>query len=39
MTIKRVYDGDGGEYIVIISEDGVFVGHEKKTIRKAYYQN
>jgi len=31
MTIKRVYDGNGGEYIVIISEDGIFVGHEKKS--------
>jgi len=30
MTIKRIHDGNGGEYIVIISEGKVFLGHEKK---------
>jgi len=29
-TIKRIRDGNGGEYIVIISEGKVFLGHEKK---------
>jgi len=30
MTIKRISDGKGGEYTVIISEGKVFLGHEKK---------
>jgi len=30
MTIKRISDGNGGEYIVIISGEKVFLGHEKK---------
>jgi len=30
MTIKRIYDGNGGEYVVIISDGKVFIGHEKK---------
>ena len=31
MTIKRISDGKGGEYIVIISGEKVFLGHEKKS--------
>ena len=31
MTIKRIYDGNGGEYVVIISDGKVFLGHEKKS--------
>lgn len=31
MTIKRIYDGNGGEYIVIISDGKVFLGHERKS--------
>ena len=30
MIIKRISDGIGGEYIVIISDGKVFLGHEKK---------
>ncbi len=32
MTIKRIHDGNGGEYIVIISEGKVFLGHERKAV-------
>ena len=30
MTIKRISDRNGGDYIVIISGEKVFLGHEKK---------
>jgi len=30
MTIKRISDGKGGEYTVIISDGKIFLGHEKK---------
>jgi len=30
MTIKKISDGKGGEYTVIICEEKVFLGHEKK---------
>ena len=32
MTIKRIYDGNGGEYVVIISDGKVFLGHERKSV-------
>ena len=31
MTIKIICDGNGGEYVVIISEGKVFLGHERKS--------
>jgi len=31
MTIKRIHDGNGGEYVVVISDGKVFLGHEKKS--------
>ena len=30
MTIKRIHDGNGGEYVVIVSDRKVFIEHEKK---------
>ncbi len=30
MIIKKIYDGNGGLYTVIISDGKVFLGHDKK---------
>ena len=35
MTIKRIHDGNGGEYVVIVSDRKVFLGHEKKNIENS----
>lgn len=34
MIVKRINDNNGGEYIVIISDGKVFLGHEKKSGEK-----
>lgn len=39
MLVKRINDGNGGEYIVVVFEGKVFLGHETRLSNKGSCSN
>ena len=39
MLVKRVNDGNGGEYVVVIHNGKVFLGHETKLSDRGAYSH